>query len=137
MTVVDVIVIAWIALWALLGAGRGLVEQVLSLTGLVVGAIAGSRIAPALLPDGRESTWLPLAALLGALVGAVLAQSILLTLARPLRRWVSQGAPRTVDRTGRVVIGALGGLALAWLVAAVVVFQPGERTQSLRQDVRE
>lgn len=137
MTVVDVIVIAWIALWAVLGAGRGLVEQVLSLTGLVVGAIAGSRIAPSLLPDGRESTWLPLAALLGALVGAVLAQSILLTLARPLRRWVSRGTARTVDRSGGVVIGAVGGLALAWLVAAVVVFQPGERTQALRQDVRE
>lgn len=137
MTVLDYIVIAWIVLWAVLGAGRGLVEQVLSLTGLVVGALAGSRIAPALLPGGRESLWLPLVALGGALVGAVVAQALLLTLARPVRRWVADGPARTVDRGGGIVIGALGGLALAWLLAAVVVFQPAGGELALRDDVHE
>ena len=137
MTPLDYVVIVWIALWALLGAGRGLVEQVLSLTGLVAGALAGSRIAPALLPDGRESVWLPLVALAGALVGAVLAQALLLRLARPLRRWVADGRARTADRGGGIVLGALGGLALAWLMAAVIIFQPGGRDLALRQDVHE
>ena len=136
MTPLDYIVIGWIVLWAVLGAGRGFLEQVLSLGGLVVGALVGSRIAPALLPDGRESLWLPLVALAGALVGAVLAQALLLTLARPLRRLVARGPARPIDQGGGIVIGALG-LALAWLVAAVVLFQPSDRAFAFRDEVRD
>ena len=58
MSALDWILVAWVALWALLGAARGMTDQVLSLAGLAVGAAAGSRLAPYLLPDGRESVWL-------------------------------------------------------------------------------
>ena len=136
MSALDWIVIGWIVLWALLGAGRGMVEQILSLIGLVAGALAGSRLAPVLLPDGRESVWLPLVALGGAVVGAVLVQGLLLALARPLRRWVARGPARAVDRGGGVVVGAALGMALAWLVAAVVIFQPSDRVVSFRNEVR-
>lgn len=135
MTPLDGIVVFWVVIWAFFGAGRGLVEQVLSLGGLALGAIAGSRIAPSLLPQGRESVWLPLVALGGALLGAVLAQSILFLLAAPLRRRVQGGGARRVDQGGGVLIGAALGLALAWLVAAVVVFQPGDRAVRLRDEV--
>jgi S1-C subfamily serine protease len=136
MSPVDAVVIAWIVAWAVLGAGRGLVEQSLSLTGLVAGALAGSRLAPSLLPGGRESVWLPLVALAGAAVGAALAQAALLLLAAPLRRRVQRGAARHVDRGGGLLLGAALGLAFAWLAAAVIVFQPAERTAGLRDQVR-
>jgi S1-C subfamily serine protease len=54
-----------------------------------------------------------------------------------VRRWVSDGPARAFDRGGGVVLGALGGLALAWLLAAVVIFQPGTGDLGLREDVRE
>jgi len=136
VTALDWIVLAWIAIWALLGAGRGMLEQILSLTGLAVGAIVGSRLAPVLLPDGRESQWLPLVALGGAILGAVLVQALLLALARPLRRAVSRGPARAVDRGGGLLVGAALGLTLAWLLAAVVVLQPGGRVVEFRNQVR-
>ena len=86
MSALDWILVAWVALWALLGAARGMTEQLLSLAGLAVGAAAGSRLAPLLLPDGRESVWLPLVALGTAIAGALIVQAILLRLAAPLRR---------------------------------------------------
>lgn len=135
MTPLDGIVVFWVVIWAFFGAGRGLVEQVLSLGGLALGAIAGSRIAPSLLPEGRESVWLPLVALAGALLGAVVAQAILFLLAAPLRRRVQRGSARRVDQGGGVLIGAALGLALAWLLAAVVVFQPDARAVGLRDEV--
>ena len=137
MTALDWIVVAWIAVWALLGAGRGMLEQILSLTGLAVGAIAGSRLAPVLLPGGRESQWLPLVALAGAILGAVLVQTLLLALARPLRRAVARGPARAVDRGGGLFVGAALGLTLAWLLAAVVVLQPSDRAVEFRKQVRE
>ncbi|WP_217914028.1 CvpA family protein [Miltoncostaea marina] len=136
MTAVDAAVIAWMTLWAIVGASRGLVEQALSFAGLVAGALAGSRLAPELLPGGRESLWLPLASLAGALVGAVLVQTLLLMLAAPLRRRMLHGAARTVDQGGGVVLGALLGLALAWLIAAVAIYQPGDRATALRREVQ-
>ena len=92
MSALDWFLVAWVALWALLGAARGMTEQLLSLAGLAIGAVAGSRLAPLLLPDGRESVWLPLVALGAAIAGALLVQAILLRLAAPLRRRV--GASR-------------------------------------------
>lgn len=133
---IDAIVVAWLLLWALFGASRGLVEQVLSLAGLAVGALAGSRLAPMLLPGGRESIWLPLVSLAGAVAGAALTQALLLMAAAPLRRRLLHGPARRIDQTGGLVVGAGLGLALAWLIAAVAVFQPGDRATALRAEVQ-
>ena len=108
----------------------------LSISGLVLGAIAGSRLAPSLLPEGRESIWLPLVALGGAVLGAVLAQALLFLIASPLRRRVQRGSARRIDQGAGVVLGAGLGLAIAWLVAAAIVFQPLDRAAGLRDEVR-
>ncbi len=136
MTPVDGIVLAWMFVWALFGRSRGLLEQVLSLLGLAVGALAGSRLAPLVLPAGRESLWLPLVSLAGAIVGASLAQVILLSLAAPLRRRVVRGPARRIDQGGGLVLGAFLGLALAWLLAAVALYGPGDRATALRDEVQ-
>lgn len=117
------------------GSARGLLEQVLSLVGLVVGALGGSRLAPLLLPQGQESIWVPLVSLAGAVVGATLVQALLLMAAAPLRRRVTRGTARRIDQAGGVVAGAALGLALAWLIGAVALFQPGSGAAALRQEV--
>ena len=83
MTVVDVVVLVWVALAALQGAARGLSTQVVSLLGLAVGGLAGSRIAPMFLEAGTQSPWLPVAALAGAVVGAMLFQFVATSLVSP------------------------------------------------------
>jgi S1-C subfamily serine protease len=136
MTALDWILVVWVALWALLGAARGLTEQVVSLAGLAVGAAAGSRLAPLLLPDGRESAWLPLAAPGTAIVGAIAVQALLLRLTAPLRRRVARHPLRRVDQAGGLLVGAAIGAALAWLVAAVALYQPRDRADAIRREVQ-
>ena len=131
--VVDILVVLWIALFALQGAYRGFVAQALSLAGCAIGALAGSWIAPKLLSEG--SSWVPVASLLGAIVGAALLGAASATLAETPRRFLAfRPSLRAADSVGGAVVGAALGVALAWLIAVVLVQQP---SLGFRQDVRE
>ena len=70
----DWIAIAIVLIAAVGGFRRGLVLSAFSLVGLAVGAYIGSRLAPHLLHGGSNSTWTPVAGLVGAVLGAVLLQ---------------------------------------------------------------
>jgi S1-C subfamily serine protease len=130
---VDLIVIAWVAVSALLGARRGLVANVLGLAGFAVGALVGARIAPHLLSGGSSSTWLPFASMIGALIGGSIAQGLTGTAAELLRGKLVRGPLRMVDTAGGLFVGALLGLAVAWLAAVIALAQPG---LGLRHDVQ-
>jgi S1-C subfamily serine protease len=132
VVLVDILVVLWVVLFALQGAYRGLVVQALSLVGLAIGALAGSWIAPKLLSEG--SSWVSMASLAGAIVGAALLGSASATLAETPRRFLAfRPGLRAVDSLGGAFIGAALGLALAWLIAVVLVQQP---SLGFRQDVR-
>ena len=136
MTVVDLVVLVWVGLAALQGAARGLSTQVVSLVGLAVGGLAGSRMAPLFLEEGAKSPWLPVAALVGAVVGAMLFQLVVTSLVSRLGFFLP--APvRLIDSVGGALFGAVVGLAIVWLVAVVVLQQPslGLRKQVQRSEV--
>jgi S1-C subfamily serine protease len=130
---VDLIVIAWVAVSALLGARRGLVANVLGLAGFAIGALVGARIAPHLLSGGSSSTWLPFASMIGALVGGSIAQGVTGSAAELVRRKLVHGPLRMLDTAGGLIAGALLGLAVAWLAAVVALAQPA---LGLRSDVQ-
>ena len=130
---VDLIVIAWVAVSAVLGARRGLVANVLGLAGFAIGAVVGARIAPHLLSGGSSSTWLPFASMVGALVGGSIAQGVTGSAAELLRGKLMRGPLRMIDTAGGLFVGALLGLAVAWLAAVVALAQPG---LGLRRDVQ-
>ena len=69
MSVADVVVVIWVVLFAVSGFFRGLATQIVSLVGVVAGALAGAWVAPHVLPNGDDSAWVPLASLGGAAVG--------------------------------------------------------------------
>lgn len=133
MGAIDLIVIAWVVVSAVLGARRGLVANVLGLAGFAVGALLGARLAPHLLSGGTQSTWLPMASLVGALVGGSIVQALTGSVAGMLRGRLLRGPLRLVDTAGGLVAGAVLGLALAWLVAVVALAQPA---LGLRRDVQ-
>jgi S1-C subfamily serine protease len=133
MGAVDLIVIAWVAVSAMLGARRGLVANVLGLAGFAIGALVGARIAPHLLSGGSQSAWLPLASMVGALVGGSAAQTVTGSVAAMLRGRLVHGPLRLVDTAGGLVAGAGLGLAVAWLAAVVALAQPA---LGLRRDVQ-
>lgn len=121
----DLVVVVWVGLSAWVGYQRGLVGQVLSLVGLAAGALAGSRIAPLVLSDGKASPWVPFASLIGAIIGAVVLQVLAGVASRTLRVAFLRGPLRLADSAGGVVVGAVIGIAVAWL-GGVVALQIGE-----------
>ena len=132
MNVIDVLLLLGVAAFSILGAHRGLAAQALSLGGLALGAVLGSIIAPFLLAD--NSPWIPVAGLLGALVGAFLLGAVAGALGRPVRLFLSTHPPlATVDRIGGIALGALIALAIAWLIGVLALHQPA---LGLRGEVR-
>jgi S1-C subfamily serine protease len=133
VSVTDILLIVWVAIFAIQGAYRGLVAQALSLVGFGIGALAGSWVAPQLLSD--NSPWVAFASLAGAVVGASLLGAASTTLAESPRRFLAfRPGLRTVDGIGGAVLGGGLGLALAWLIAVVALHQP---SLGLRKDIRD
>jgi len=134
LTIVDWAALALVALAALGGMRRGLVLSALSLAGLAAGAYAGSRVGPHLLHGGAGSAWTPLAGLVGALVGAVLLQSLAGFAGSFVRGGLRLTPLRFLDSFGGLVLGAATGVALVWVAAAVALLAPGQT--KLRQEVQ-
>lgn len=129
----DLVLLGLLALMALGGFRRGLIVGVLSLAGLVGGAYAGARIGPGLVGD--DSAWIPLATMIGAIVGASLLQSLAVLAGRTLRGVVAIGPLRAVDHVGGGFLGLATGLVLCWVLGAVLLYLPGQ-TELRRQAQR-
>src|SRR6476659_5168320 len=126
MTKVDLIAIGFVALTAFIGWKKGLLASALSVTGIVLGAWLGSRIAPALLQGGRSSPYTPLAALAGAAVGAILLETLGTLAGTSLRSRIRRPRLTTFDSFGGLALGALAGLAIVWVLGAVALLLPGQ-----------
>jgi S1-C subfamily serine protease len=126
VTGVDWLILAFVIAMGFWGYQQGLLVGALSLAGFALGAFAGSRIGPALLPDGSASPYAPATALAGAmLVGGIVAIS-LEGVAEALRvRVLRRGGAVVVDAAGGALLLAALGLALAWLFGAVALNAPG------------
>jgi len=135
VTRADWIAIAIIALSALGGLRRGLIGTVLSLAGLVAGAVLGARVAPHLLHGGAQSPYTPVVALAGAIVGAGLLSAVFGVAASFARGGLHLLPPlRALDSLGGLAAGAAIGVALVWVVGAALLDVPGQST--LRHDVQ-
>lgn len=134
MTRLDWIVLGVVAFTALLGLWQGFTISLLSAAGVIVGAFVGARIAPHLLPDGSASPYTPLVALVGAAGFAVLLEIFGSSIGFALRRRLPKGPLRTADSAGGFAFGALAGLALVWIVAAIALQLPGQG--DLRREVQ-
>ena len=134
MTGLDFVLLGVLGLMALGGFRRGLIVGVLSLAGLVLGAYVGARVGPQLV-GGDASRWLPLATLLGAVVGAGLLQSAAVLAGRSLRMLVAIGPLRALDAAGGAALGIATGLVFCWVLGAVLLYLPGQ-TELRRQAQR-
>jgi hypothetical protein len=129
----DILLLLGVVAFSILGALRGLAVQALSLGGLGLGAVVGSIAAPHFFPS--NSAWLPIAGLIGALIGAFLLGTLAGALARPVRLFLStRPSLATVDRLGGILMGGLVALGIGWLVAVLAVNQPA---LGLRKEVRQ
>lgn len=126
MTRVDWLAAVFVALTAFIGFRKGLVASALSVAGVVIGAIVGARLAPHLLAQGARSPYTPLVGLAGAAAGAVLLETLGTLTGALVRSRLRLGALKTVDTAGGLVLGALSGFAVVWVVGAVALHFPGQ-----------
>jgi len=134
VTRLDWIILAVGAGTALRGLMQGLTLSGLSAAGVIVGALIGARVAPHLLPDGSESPYTPLVALLGAAAAAILLEVVASSVGLAIKRRLRAGPLRLVDSVGGLAFGALVGLVVIWILAAVALQLPGRL--ELRRDVQ-
>jgi S1-C subfamily serine protease len=131
----DLIALGLVGLMALTGFRRGLVAGVLSLVGLIGGAYVGSQLGPSLV-GGEYTRWLPLVALVTAMLFGAVGQALGSVLGRHLRHGlVVLGPLRAVDTVGGAALGAATGLAFLWVVGAVLLYIPGQA--GLRRQVQD
>lgn len=132
MTGLDWLILVFALLMGFWGYQQGLIVGVLSLSGFAIGAFLGSRLGPALLPEGSHSPYAPATALAGALlVGGIVAVSlegIALHVRRRLlgTRGRRRGVAIAESSGGALLLVALA-LAMAWLFGAVALNAPGAK----------
>jgi uncharacterized membrane protein required for colicin V production len=135
MTWLDWGLLGFAALCALSGYRRGLIGTALSLVGLVVGAIAGARIAPHFLSGGKHSEYTALVGLGGGLVGAMLGQLLASLVGSFIRGGLRLVPPlHLLDSLGGLAVGAAWGMALVWVAGAVALQIHGH--PKVRREVR-
>jgi S1-C subfamily serine protease len=140
VTGLDWLIIVLAISMAFWGYQQGLIVGLLSLGGFAIGAFLGSRLGPALLPDGSHSPYAPATALAGALLVGGLVAVFLEGVAFTLRRRLLGPTGR---RRGWAIAEASGGavllvalaLGLAWLFGAVALNVPDAK--SLRKAVQQ
>jgi S1-C subfamily serine protease len=134
MTTIDWLIVAATALFAINGYLRGFIAGVLSLTGFIIGAIVGTRIAQALLPSGGQSPYAPVFGLLGAVTaGAILAIGMD-GIGMRLRRGLRLPFLGVIDGLAGAALSAAVALGVAWVLGVIVLSLPG--TDTLRIDVQ-
>jgi S1-C subfamily serine protease len=128
VTAIDVIIIVFAALFALVGFARGFLIGALSLAGFVAGAYLGTRFGPHLLRDGNQSPFAPLFGLLGALIGGTLISAGAENIAGAMRTAIVSPAARAIDGLLGSVLAVALALGIAWLLSVIVLQTPGIRT---------
>ncbi|HET9105502.1 MAG TPA: MarP family serine protease [Solirubrobacteraceae bacterium] len=135
MTSVDWVIVVFTALLALYGGRRGLVVGGLTLGGFVVGAYAGTRLAPLLLSQGAHSTDAPLLSLVGALLGGGVLAGAAERIASRVRSAIPIPGLRVIDGLLGAALTACVALGLVWIAGAVALQNavPGTLGDALRR----
>ncbi len=128
MTTLDWLIVAATAVFAVSGFFRGFIVGVLSLGGFIGGAIAGTRVADALLSGGAGSPYAPLFGLIGALAAGALLAVGLERVGVRLRRGLPLPFLGVADGVLGALLSATIALGLAWVLGVVVLALPGTGT---------
>jgi S1-C subfamily serine protease len=134
VTRLDWIIIVFAALLALFGFRRGFIVAVLSFGGFAIGSFIGTRLGPLLLQQGSASPYAPAFGLVGALLAGAILATGLEGVGFRLRRTLALPGLGVLDGALGALLSAALGLAIAWILAAVVVQAAG--TAQLRADIQ-
>jgi S1-C subfamily serine protease len=120
----DVFIALFVVVVILRGARTGFLAGVFSLVGVVVGASAGSRIAPSLMPEDGNPIYGAGITLGSILAFAVLGEVVARTIGGSIRDRLSSPASETLDGLGGAALGFALSLVLVWAVGAFALQSP-------------
>ena len=131
---VDWLIVVFTVLLALYGWAQGFLVGALSLAGFALGAFAGTRLAPLVLPSGAHSPYAPVFGLVGALlVGGLLATGFEGVAMRARRLLLIPGL-KAIDGLLGAGLTACVALGVAWIVGAIAVQTSG--SSALQRDIQ-
>jgi S1-C subfamily serine protease len=134
VTTLDWVIVAFAAVLAGFGFRRGFIVGVLSFAGFALGAFLGTRLGPLLLPRGSASPYAPAFGLIGALLAGAILATGLEGLGFRLRRSLIVPGLGLLDGLLGAALGAVLGLGIVWITAAVVGQTPD--AGQLRADIQ-
>ena len=129
VTTLDWIIAVLTLLAVAAGFSQGFLAGAATLIGFAAGTFIGGRVGQAVVPNGSQSPYAPLFALLGAMAGGLILASVLETLGHGLRRKLRLAPGLGVaDGVGGAALAGAVALGLAWLAGNVVLQSPPART---------
>jgi S1-C subfamily serine protease len=132
----DIAIVIVVLAMAAVGWELGLVRSALPLIGFVAGAAIGGRVGPELLSGGVNSTYAPVASLIGGLLGGAILASILDAVGIDLRARLARfRAVTSIDGVGGAALLAVLALLLAWAFAAVIRYAAAPGGRDLRDAI--
>ena len=134
VTTIDWVIVAFTVLLAFYGYLQGFIVGLLSLVGFALGAFAGTRLGPLLLPSGSHSQYAPVFGLIGALLAGGVLASGFEGIGMRARSALRLPGLRALDGLLGAAFTACVGLGIAWIVGAVALQSTG--SQPLRQDIQ-
>jgi S1-C subfamily serine protease len=135
VTQLDWLILAFASILAIVGFRQGFIMGVLSFGGFAIGAFLGTRLGPLLLPQGSASPYAPAFGLIGALLAGAVFASGFEGIGFRLRRTLIVPGLGVLDGALGALLGAVIGLGIVWILAAVAAQTPGQ-TQ-LRADIQQ
>src|SRR5918994_121885 len=120
----DVFIALFVVAVILRGARTGFLAGVFSLVGVVVGASAGSRIAPSLMPEDGNPIYGAGITLGSIFAFAVLGEVVARTVGGSIRNRLTNPASETLDGLGGAALGFALSLVLVWAVGVFALQSP-------------
>jgi len=134
LNALDWVIVAVVLLLALQGWRAGLIGSVFSLAGFIAGAWLAAKFAPKLLPEGRQSPYAPLFALVGAVAGGVTLAMLMEAIGERTRKLLPIPFLGAIDGAFGAVLGFFIGLGCVWLLGLTLIKIPA--ADSLRGELR-
>ena len=135
MTILDLVIVGFAAIFAFIGFARGFFVGVLSLAGFVAGAWIGTRFGPQLLADGNQSPYAPFFGLFGAIIVGTILSAGAESVAGPLRAGIRGSGLGALDGLLGAALAVVIALGFAWVVGVIIRQSPG--VSDLRRAVRQ
>lgn len=125
MNIVDWVLLAAVAVFALAGWMRGFVAGLLSFIGFIGGALLAAHFVPRLLdPVAKGAPWRVPALVLLVIIAAVLGQAIANPIGKRIRTLVKWSPVRFVDSLGGAALNVFALAIVGWIIASILILVP-------------